>query len=137
MEDIFLDNKNITRQIESLFKDKCAVANLCPVKDILARVSDKWSIHTILLLGKQNTLRFTEVKTGIKDISQRMLAVTLRSLEEDGIVQRTSYATIPPRVNYQLTTLGKTLLPQLINLCLWANNNCTDILSARKKYVHK
>ena len=63
MNDIFFDNNDFAKQINSLFKDKCADVNLCPVKDILARVSDKWSIHTILLLGKQNTLRFNLGKT--------------------------------------------------------------------------
>ncbi len=121
-------------QIEGIFAGDCATLNVCPVTDILSRFGDKWSMHTILLLGKKQKMRFNELKTGIKGISQRMLTVTLRSLEEDGLVLRTSHAEIPPRVDYELTDLGEGLLQQLIQMGNWANTNSTQIINARTNY---
>ncbi|MDX5483058.1 MAG: helix-turn-helix transcriptional regulator [Hymenobacteraceae bacterium] len=109
----------------------------CPIKDILARFGDKWSIYTILMLGKQERLRFNELKSLIAGVSQRMLTVTLRSLEEDGLVSRTVYPEIPPRVEYSLTPLGQSLLLQLLRLADWAKLNIDQILEARERYSRK
>ena len=106
----------------------------CPITDVLDRVSDKWSIHAIIMLGRHEKLRFSELMKGIHGISQRMLTVTLRSLEEDGLVSRKVYAQIPPKVEYQLTDLGRSLLTQLIKLSEWASENMTQIFESRKKY---
>ena len=116
---------------------KSFTENVCPVKDILSRFGDKWSMYTILILGRREKLRFNELKGGIGGISQRMLTVTLRSLEEDGIVSRTLYAEVPPKVVYELTALGKSLLSQLLSMASWADEHCQDILDARKKYADK
>lgn len=121
-------------QIENIFTGNCAIQNVCPVTDILSRLGDKWSMHTVLLLGKKQKMRFNELKTGIKGISQRMLAVTLRSLEEDGLVLRTLHAEIPPRVDYELTNLGDGFLQQLIQMGNWANASSTQIINARTNY---
>ncbi len=126
-----------TRQqdmIANLFTGACLQKKVCPVKDILAVYGDKWSLYTILLLGQHGRARFSELRTGITGISQRMLTVTLRSLEEDGIASRTLYPEIPPRVEYSLTPLGESLLQQILKLANWADANKEEILKARRRY---
>lgn len=110
---------------------------VCPVKDIMARYGDKWTMHVILLLGKQENLRFSELKSSIEGISQRMLTVTLRALQEDGLVIRTVYAERPPRVEYVLTPLGESLLEQLVELSEWALTHLDEIQHARKQFARK
>lgn len=119
------------------FSDKHPTNFGCPVRDILARVSDKWSMHTIIMLGNAEKLRFTELKKNIDGISQRMLTVTLRALEEDGFLTREVFPEIPPRVEYRLTDLGRSLLKQLIHLSDWANENMDTVLKQRKRFSEK
>jgi DNA-binding HxlR family transcriptional regulator len=121
-------------QLASVFSGACSQRKVCPVKDIMASFGDKWSMYTILLLGQYQKMRFNELRTAISGISQRMLTVTLRSLEEDGIVSRTIYPEIPPRVEYELTELGESLLRQLLQLATWAEENFGKIMKARKKH---
>ena len=109
-------------------------AELCPVRDVLDRVSDRWSVLVLLALS-EGTLRFTALKREIGDISQRMLAQTLRRLEQDGLVERTVYPTIPPRVDYTLTPLGVSLLVQIEALVAWADAHHPAIREARARYV--
>lgn len=107
----------------------------CPVRNILARICDKWALLVIYILdraGKDN-MRFTELKQQMPDISQRMLTMTLRTLEEDGYITRTVYPEIPPRVEYSLTDRAKTLKPILESLLEWAMYNMNDIMQDRKK----
>jgi DNA-binding HxlR family transcriptional regulator len=125
-------------QGEKKFQDIFQIANtsrkkICPVRDIISRISDKWSILAIYALGGFGTLRFNEIKTKIGDISQRMLTVTLRNLERDGLITRKVYAEVPPRVEYQLTELGYSLMHQLAIFADWANEHSREIISARKK----
>ncbi|MBL7769378.1 MAG: helix-turn-helix transcriptional regulator [Flavipsychrobacter sp.] len=101
----------------------------------MARYGDKWSMHTILLLGRQNSMRFSELKAYIDGISQRMLTVTLRVLQEDGLIERTVYAERPPRVEYALTPLGESLLEQLVDLSEWALKHKDEIQKARKQFA--
>lgn len=105
----------------------------CPVRDVLDCIGDRWSLLALLAL-KPGTLRFTEVKRAIGDISPRMLAQTLRSLEEDGYVQRTVYPTVPPKVEYRLTELGESLLTKVEPLVVWADENHSRVRKARKAY---
>ncbi|OYQ38564.1 hypothetical protein CHU92_04770 [Flavobacterium cyanobacteriorum] len=105
---------------------------VCPVRDIIARISDKWTILTIYALGGYGTLRFNEIKKLIGDVSQRMLTVTLRNLEADGLVERHVYAEVPPRVEYTLTPLGYGLMEQLVQLAGWAEDNSQAIMKNRK-----
>jgi DNA-binding HxlR family transcriptional regulator len=128
-----VSNKDMQR-ISRILSGPCSQKKVCPVKDIMATYGDKWSMYTILLLGQHQRMRFNELRTGIEGISQRMLTVTLRSLEEDGIVLRTLYPEIPPRVEYQLTALGESLLQQLLSLANWAEENFEAIVKSRKKY---
>lgn len=131
------DNQLLTVQekIDRILLDKARNENCCPVKDILGRLGDKWSIYTILMLGRNSKLRFNELKSLIAGISQRMLTVTLRSLEEDGLVKRTIYPEIPPRVEYELTELGHSLLLKLLELADWAKLNIQQITEAREAYA--
>ncbi|MBP3472075.1 MAG: helix-turn-helix transcriptional regulator [Paraprevotella sp.] len=106
----------------------------CPIRNILARLCDKWSLLTIYTLNKQNrTMRFKELQREIPDISQKMLTVTLRTLEEDGYVTRTVYPEVPPRVEYALTPRTMTLLPHINALISWALENMEEIMKDRKK----
>ena len=88
-----------------------ADAEKCPVRDVLDRIGDAWSVLVILLLGEHGPYRFNALKRAIGDISQRMLAVTLRHLERDGLISRTVFPTNPPQVEYALTDLGRELQP--------------------------
>ena len=109
----------------------------CPVRQVLDRIGDKWSTLVIILLGEKDILRFNQLSHTIGDISQKMLTVTLRSLETDGLVSRTIYPEIPPRVEYQLTPLGKSLLPLIKEMVKWADQNFETILKSRKKHEAK
>lgn len=105
----------------------------CRVREILERVGDKWSLFVISRLG-DGPKRFTVIKQSVDGISQRMLTVTLRGLERDGIVSRTMYPVIPPRVEYELTSLGRTLLDAVGALMTWADAHLDEIDSARAAY---
>jgi DNA-binding HxlR family transcriptional regulator len=106
----------------------------CPVRLILDRFSDKWSLLVLLVLNKKGVLRFNELFHLIGDVSQKMLAVTLRSLEANGLVTRKLYPEIPPRVEYKLTDLGASLVPHVEALRQWAIANGTAITKTRKKF---
>jgi DNA-binding HxlR family transcriptional regulator len=103
------------------------------IGDILARVGDKWSILVVSRLG-EGALRFNELRRSIGGISQRMLTLTLRGLERDGLVTRTVFATIPPRVDYALTPLGRDLLDPVATLGAWAIRNQAKIARAREQF---
>jgi DNA-binding HxlR family transcriptional regulator len=105
----------------------------CRVRQILDRISDKWSLVVIHQLGS-GTKRFTELKRGIDGISQRMLTATLRGLERDGIVHRTVHAVVPPRVDYELTPMGRSLHDAVAPLIGWVYANADDIDAARERY---
>jgi DNA-binding HxlR family transcriptional regulator len=101
--------------------------------DILNRIGDKWSVMIVgWLTGR--TMRFNELRHGIGGISQRMLTLTLRNLERDGLVTRTVYPEIPPRVEYALTELGRTLTEPLNTLWIWADAHQHEVKSAREAY---
>lgn len=102
-------------------------------KGILDRVGDKWSLYIVGTLHR-GPRRFNEIKRQIEGISQRMLTLNLRGLERDGLVTRTIYPTVPPRVEYELTELGYTLLTPVMALVDWADNNQGRILEARARY---
>lgn len=103
------------------------------VREVLTRVGDKWSVFVIVLLGER-TMRFTELQRSIEGISQRMLTLTVRQLERDGLVQRVVHPVVPPRVEYSLTALGTTLLDPLMAIARWADLHRVDIEVARAEY---
>jgi DNA-binding HxlR family transcriptional regulator len=104
-----------------------------PVADILLRIGDKWSVLIVMVLGN-GPKRFNELRRLIQGISQRMLTLTLRNLERDVLVTRTVLATIPPRVDYELTALGRSLLLPISALGEWASENRTKVEAARLKF---
>ena len=106
----------------------------CPIRNVLARISDKWSLLVLYMLHThQNTLRFNALRHVIPDISQKMLTNTLRSLEKDGFISRKVYAEVPPRVEYSLTERALSLLPHVDALILWAKENMAAILKDRER----
>ncbi|GAB3756300.1 winged helix-turn-helix transcriptional regulator [Microlunatus parietis] len=105
----------------------------CEVRQILDRIADKWSLLVIALLD-QRCLRFTELRRRIDGVSQRMLAVTLRHLERDGLVKRTVHPVVPPRVDYELTPLGRSLHATIQALVDWTETHQGEIAAARSNY---
>ena len=106
----------------------------CPVRMVMDRFGDKWSILILLILGDKQRLRFNEINKEVgSDISQKMLTVTLRTLEADGFVNRTIFPEVPPRVEYEITDLGKSLVPHIDNLAKWAMSNMEAIKLSREK----
>jgi DNA-binding HxlR family transcriptional regulator len=105
----------------------------CPVRDVLDRIGDKWSVLVISLLG-DGPMRFMELKRSIGLVSQRMLTRTLRGLERDGLITRTVHPVVPPRVDYELTALGRGLQGVLTELTTWSFAHASDVASARREY---
>jgi DNA-binding HxlR family transcriptional regulator len=103
------------------------------VSEVLARVGDKWTVLVVGVLG-DGPKRFNEIRRSLGSISQRMLTLTLRTLERDGLVTRTVFPTIPPRVDYELTRLGRSLLEPVSELGLWARQNRAAIQAARLRF---
>ncbi|SFD84924.1 transcriptional regulator, HxlR family [Chitinophaga sp. CF118] len=114
--------------------DQFSAAVNCPIRQVLDRFGDKWSILVVELLSHKGRLRFSEIGQHIGDISQKMLTVTLRSLESDGLILREIFPEIPPRVEYELTPLGMSLVPQIESLTNWGKEHLETILHNRKTY---
>jgi len=109
----------------------------CPVRQVLDRFADKWSTLVIILLGEKGVLRFNELSHAIGDISQKMLTSTLRSLEADGLISRKMYQEIPPRVEYELTPLGESLLPLIKQMETWASEHLGTIKKNRARHARR
>ncbi|CAH1650577.1 winged helix-turn-helix transcriptional regulator [Chelatococcus asaccharovorans] len=107
----------------------------CPIRNVLDRIGDQWSLLVLEALEPQ-TLRFNALRRAIGDVSQHMLARTLKRLEQDGFVSRTLYPVIPPRVDYALTPLGRSLMVPLRDLMTWADRNHDAVCAARRAYRH-
>ncbi len=111
----------------------CAFNALCPTRLVLNRIADKWTVLVVILL-QDGTKRFSHLQREIDGISQKMLTQTLRNLERDGLVDRTVYATVPPKVEYALTPLGHTLKDLLYAIKTWSEANIGEVLNAQKTY---
>ena len=105
----------------------------CPVRDVLSRLSSKWGMLVLVTLKANEVMRFNDIQRSIGDISQRMLAVTLRTLETDGLVVRKVYTEVPPRVEYRLTERGYSLMPYLEGLIEWAFVHMQEIVLEREQ----
>ena len=103
------------------------------VSEVLSRVGDKWTVLVVTVLG-EGPKRFNELRRSLGSISQRMLTLTLRGLERDGLVTRTVFPTVPPRVEYELTDLGRSLLEPVSRLGEWARRNRAVIQDARRRF---
>src|ERR1700694_467575 len=118
----------------SLIPSNLGVAEDCrAVSEVLARVGDKWTVLVVTTLG-DGPKRFNELRRALGSISQRMLTLTLRGLERDGLVTRTVFPTVPPRVDYELTRLGRSLLEPVSGIGLWARQNRARIQEARRGF---
>lgn len=109
----------------------------CPIRNVLSRIGDKWSMLVLYTLEQHGVMRFNGLKLYIPDISKKMLSNVLKVLEADGLVSRKVYAEVPPRVEYSLTERGMTLIPLLNNLIEWALDNMPDIMKDRSKFLSK
>jgi len=123
------------KKLEKLEKDH--LSERCPVRNVLSRLGDKWSILVIVALGEKGVMRFNELGASLGDISQKMLTVTVRTLETDGLVERTVYPEIPPRVEYRLTPMGVSLLPHIGALAQWADEHMGAIVENRNRFRQK
>ena len=108
----------------------------CEIRDLLDRLADKWSLLVVELLG-EGTQRFSQLRRNIDGISQRMLTLTLRRLERDGLVHRTVHPVVPPQVDYDLTPLGTTLLEAIAPLVAWTRTHRDEVATARSEYDRK
>lgn len=106
----------------------------CPIRNILSRIGDKWSLLVLYTLQQNDTLRFKQLQRELPDISQKSLTQTLRILEEDGFIHRQVYAEVPPRVEYSLTPRALSFLPLVGNMIKWAKENMEDIMRDREAY---
>ena len=126
-----LEHTEVTIELPHPASEDCRA-----VSSVLARVGDKWSVLIIVLLG-DGPKRFNEIKRMVGGISQRMLTLTLRGLERDGLVKRTQFPTIPPRVDYELTQLGRSLWDAVKPLGKWAQGHVKHIAKARAAFDKK
>lgn len=118
----------LVRAVEAT-PDGCAA-----IAETLSRIGDKWTVLVIANLSSGEPMRYSELRRGVDGISQRMLTLTLKGLEQDGLVTRTVYPTIPPRVDYELTQLGRKLVLPLRALYDWAVEHRPEMLAARRKF---
>lgn len=111
-----------------------SIIEMCPVRNVIARFGNKWALLTVLIIGEQGVVRFNELSRLIPDVSSRVLSSTLRTLEADGFIDRKVYAVVPPKVEYRLTDVGKSLLPLIRQLTEWAQTNMKKVMTHRKEY---
>ena len=107
--------------------------NVCPIRDIISRISSKWAMLVLVTLHSNGTMRFNDIQKSIGEVSQRMLTVTLRSLEADGLIHRKVYPEVPPRVEYKLSERGESLMPLLQSLIDWALEHADAIMEDRNR----
>ena len=110
-----------------------SIIEICPVRNVVARFGNKWALLVILVLSENEPIRYNELGRKIPDISSRVLSNTLRTLEADGLVLRTVYQEVPPRVEYSLTDTGRSLVPIILQLTEWAQKNMKTIIEHRNQ----
>lgn len=114
--------------------DKNSIIEICPIRNVVARFGDKWSLLVLLVINGQGIVRFNELGRMIPDISTRVLSTTLRTLEADGLISRKVYAQVPPKVEYSLTDTGRSLIPLIMQLTEWAKANMKKVIAYRREY---
>ena len=115
-------------------EERNSIIEICPIRNVVARFGNKWALLVILVLNESGRIRFSQLGKLIPDISTKVLTNTLRTLEADGLVTRTVYSEVPIRVEYELTDIGRTLVPIIIQLTEWAQNNMKSIMHKRKAF---
>lgn len=132
-----VDNQSVVdkKKMEVIFSniDLENPPSICPIRDVLANVLDKWSILIILMLGYYGILRFADLKKKIKGISPKMLSISLKHLERDGFIMRTAFAEVPIRVEYTLTEQGKSFCNKILELSEWISFYFPTIINSRLK----
>lgn len=114
-------------------EERNSIIEICPIRNVVARFGNKWSLLVILVLSEHKSLRFNELSKLIPDVSSRVLSGTLKTLESDALVTRTVYPVVPPKVEYKLTEIGHSLVPLIVQLTDWAQTNIKKIVEHRKE----
>ena len=137
LNETVVDNQLVIdkKKMENIFSDFDLEnpPTVCPIRDVLANVLDKWSILIILMLGYYEILRFADLKKKIKGISPKMLSISLKHLEKDGFIIRTAFAEVPLRVEYKLTAQGKSFCNKILELSEWISIYFPTIVDGRNK----
>lgn len=115
-------------------EEKKSIIEICPIRNVIARFGNKWALLVIYILNENGSIRFNQLAGQIPDISTKVLSNTLHILEADGLVKRTVFPKVPIRVEYELTETGRNLVPIIISLTEWAQNNMKSIMAHRKKF---
>lgn len=118
-------------------EDKNSVIEICPIRNVIARFGNKWAFLVLYTINENEVVRFSELCKAIPDVSSRMLSETLRVLEADGFISRKVYPVVPPKVEYRLTQLGASLIPHIVALTEWAQQNMDEIVANRKRFRRK
>ncbi|MDE6485193.1 MAG: helix-turn-helix transcriptional regulator [Duncaniella sp.] len=111
-----------------------SIIEICPVRNVIARFGNKWAILVLLVISENTQVRFNELSRLIPDISTRVLSSTLKTLEADGLIMRTVFPQVPPRVEYSLTPSGQSLIPIIMQLTEWAQSNMKTIIGHRRQF---
>ncbi|MCI1720630.1 MAG: helix-turn-helix transcriptional regulator [Bacteroidales bacterium] len=117
-------------------EEKNTFIEMCPVRNVIARFGNKWAILIILEINEKGVARFNELCKMIPDVSPRVMSGTLKTLEADDIIARKIYPVVPPKVEYRLTDVGKSLLPLIAQLTEWAQNHMKTIVKHRNKFTN-
>lgn len=111
-----------------------SIIEICPIRNVVARFGDKWSLLVLLVINEAGIVRFNELGRMIPDISTRVLSTTLKTLDADGLIDRKVYAQVPPKVEYTLTETGRSLIPLIMQLTEWAQQNMKNVMTHRRRY---
>lgn len=111
-----------------------SIVATCPIRNVVARFGDKWSLLVLLVINEAGIVRFNELGRMIPDISTRVLSTTLKTLDADGLIDRKVYAQVPPKVEYTLTETGRSLIPLIMQLTEWAQQNMKNVMTNRRRY---
>lgn len=114
--------------------DTNSIIEICPIRNVVSRFGNKWSLLVLLVINEGQTVRFNELGRMIPDISTRVLSGTLKTLEADGLISRKVYAQVPPKVEYTLTDSGRSLIPPVMQLIDWAKTNMKSVMRHRAEY---
>lgn len=113
---------------------KNSIIEVCPVRNVIARFGNKWAFLVLLTINEHQVIRFNELRRAIPDVSSRVLSGTLRILEADGLISRKVYPEVPPHVEYRLTEMGCSLIPIIMQLTEWAQENMKQIMTHRRTF---
>ena len=116
-------------------EEKNSIIEICPIRNVVARFGNKWAFLVMLVLSEHECVRFNELCRQIPDVSSRVLSGTLKTLEADALVARKVYPTVPPKVEYRLTEIGRSLVPLITQLTEWAQTNMKTIVKHRKEFA--